>query len=71
MNLFTRYLVGEQASTMIFHLQFVDDTLLIGAKSWANVRALRAILVRFENMSGFKVNYHKSMLFGIHIEDSW
>ena len=70
-NLFTGYLVGAQAPTVISHLQFADDTLLIGAKSWANVRALQAILVIFENMSGLKVNYHKSMLFGINIEGSW
>jgi len=29
------------------------------------------VLVLFENMSGLKVNYHKSSLFGINIEDSW
>jgi len=55
---------------MLSHLQFADDTLLIGGKSWANVKALRAVLVLFENMLGLKVNYHKSMLFGINIEDS-
>jgi hypothetical protein len=31
-----------------FHLQFADDTLLIGVKSWANVRALKAVLLLFE-----------------------
>ena len=71
LSLSTGYMVGAQTPTMSFHLQFADHTLLIGAKSWVNVRALRAILVLFENMSGLKVNYHKSMLFGINIEDSW
>jgi len=28
-------------------------------------------MVLFENMSGLKVNYHKSILFGINIENSW
>lgn len=70
-NLFTGYLVGAQAPIMLPHLQFADDTLLIGTKSWANIRTLQAILVLFENMSGLKVNYHKSMLFGINIKDSW
>ena len=55
---------------MLSHLQFVDDTLLLGVKSWANVRALREILVLFENMSGLKVNYHKGMLVGINIAES-
>jgi hypothetical protein len=68
---FTGYSVGAHNPTLISHLQFADDTLLIGVKSWVNVRALRAVLVLFENMSGLRVNYHKSSLFGINIEDSW
>jgi len=45
----------------------VDDTLLLGSKSWANVRALRAVLNLFADMSGLKVNFHKSLLVGINI----
>ncbi|GAU45885.1 hypothetical protein TSUD_401090, partial [Trifolium subterraneum] len=37
-NLFTGYSVGTQAPVSISHLQFADDTLLMGTKSWANVR---------------------------------
>ncbi|CAJ2678808.1 unnamed protein product [Trifolium pratense] len=43
----------------------------MGVKSWANVRALRAVLVLFETMSGLKVNFNKSMLVGVNIPDSW
>lgn len=43
----------------------------MGEKSWANVRALRAVLVLFESVSSLKVNFHKSMLSGINISDSW
>lgn len=57
-NLFTGYHVGSTNSTVIFHLQFVDDTLLMGGMSWANVRTLRAVLFLFEAMSGLKVNFH-------------
>jgi hypothetical protein len=56
---------------MVSHLQFADDTLLLWVKSWANVRALRAVLVLFETMSGLKVNFNKSMLMGVNIPDSW
>jgi hypothetical protein len=35
------------------------------------VRALRAVLLLFESVSGLKVNFHKSMLTGINISDSW
>ncbi|CAJ2644200.1 unnamed protein product [Trifolium pratense] len=70
-NLFTGYSVGERAQVSVLHLQFADDTLLMGTKSWANVRALRAVLVLFESMSGLRVNFHKSMLVGVNIPDSW
>jgi len=30
------------------YLQFVDDSLLTGVKSWANVRALKVVLLLFE-----------------------
>ncbi|PNX82715.1 cysteine-rich receptor-like protein kinase [Trifolium pratense] len=53
-NLFTGYSIGGQGSVSVSHLQFADDTLLMGTKSWANVRALRAVLVLFETMSGLK-----------------
>jgi len=36
-NLFTGYNIGTQKSIAIFHLQFADDTLLVGAKNWANI----------------------------------
>jgi hypothetical protein len=69
--MFTGYRLGEQAPITVSHLQFADDTLLVGEKSWANVRALRAVLVLFELLSGLKVNFHKSMLVGVNISDSW
>jgi len=36
-NIFTRYNIGAQIVVPVSHLQFVDDTLLVGVKSWANV----------------------------------
>ncbi|MCI33444.1 RNA-directed DNA polymerase (Reverse transcriptase), partial [Trifolium medium] len=53
-NLFMGYYVGAQDTFTISYLQFTDDTLLIGVKSWANVCELRAVLVLFELMSGLK-----------------
>ncbi|CAJ2644534.1 unnamed protein product [Trifolium pratense] len=70
-NMFMGYSVGELAQVSVSHLQFADDTLLMGTKSWANVRALRAVLVLFESLSGLRVNFHKSMLVGVNIPDSW
>ncbi|PNX58080.1 ribonuclease H, partial [Trifolium pratense] len=70
-NLFEGYSLGESDPISVTHLQFADDTLLMGAKSWANVWALRALLVLFETMSGLKVNFNKSMLVGVNIPESW
>jgi len=56
---------------VVFHLQFNDNTLLIGNKSWAIVRAMRAGLVLFKAMSGLKVNFHKSSLVWVNINASW
>jgi hypothetical protein len=69
-NQFTGYTVGGLEGVTVSHLQFADDTLLVGVKSWANVRALRGVLLLFELMSGLKVNFHKSMLVGVNISES-
>jgi hypothetical protein len=70
-NMFTGYSVGGQEAVTVSRLQFAYDTLLLGVKSWANVRALRAVLMLFDLMSGLKVDFHKSMLVGVNISDSW
>jgi len=70
-NLFIGYRFGLHNELFVSHLQFADVTLLMGEKSWANVRAFRAVFVLFESVSGLKVNFHKSMLSGINIGESW
>lgn len=46
-NIFTRYLVQSLNSTVISHLQFAHDPLLLGVKSWANIRTLRVVFLFF------------------------
>jgi len=58
-QLFSGYSIGMVNPVMVSHLQFADDTLLLGTKSWSNVRALRFAVVIFEAMSGLKVNFIK------------
>ena len=70
-QLFNGYSVGPGGDVTLTHLQFADDTLIIGAKSWLNVRTMRAVLLLFEDVSGLKVNFNKSMLTGVNISDSW
>jgi hypothetical protein len=70
-NLFRGYQVGSSESVVVSHLQFADDTLILGEKSWANIRAMRATLLLFEALSGLKVNFSKSQLVGVNVHDSW
>jgi hypothetical protein len=70
-NIFTGYSIRVQHPAIISHLQFADDMLLLGVKSRANVRALRAVHVLFELMSLMKVNFNKSLLVGVNVPDSW
>lgn len=70
-NIYAGYEVGSNHSVSVTHLQFADDTLLFGIKSWENVQAIWAVLILFDAMSDLKVNFHKSMLMGANIYDSW
>lgn len=53
----------------ISHLQFADDTVFLGEASLKNVRCLRGILRLFEMVSGLKVNFHKSSIHAINLEN--
>jgi hypothetical protein len=44
----------------ISHLQYVDDTLILIQNSEENIANLELLLMCFEDMSGLKINYHKS-----------
>jgi len=68
---FHRYKVGIGTITVVAHLQFADDTLIIAEKPWANVCAMRAILMLFEAIFGLKVNFTKSKLFAVNVHLSW
>ena len=70
-NLFSGYKVGNNDMTVVSHLQFADDTLILGEKSWANIRVMCAILLLFESLSGLKVNFSKSHLVGVNVARSW
>ncbi|GAU35431.1 hypothetical protein TSUD_375210 [Trifolium subterraneum] len=49
-------------------LQFADDTILMGDCSWDNIRTIKSILRGFELVSGLKINFVKSKLYGINME---
>jgi len=70
-NFFTGYKVGRERNLSVSHLQFADDTLILGGKSWANVRAMRDVLHLFAALSGLNVNFHKNVLVGVNVNMSW
>jgi len=70
-NKFTGYGMGRSSEVCLTHLQFADDTIIFGEKSWLNVCTMRAVLLLFEEVSGLKVNFNKSLLTGVNVSDSW
>ncbi|GJX90487.1 RNA-directed DNA polymerase, eukaryota, reverse transcriptase zinc-binding domain protein [Tanacetum coccineum] len=59
---------GFKVNTLtLSHLFFADDTLFIGEWSRANIKNMVTIPECFYQVSGLKINIHKSNLFGIGI----
>ncbi|GKU88289.1 hypothetical protein SLEP1_g2571 [Rubroshorea leprosula] len=69
-NLFEGVPMGE-GSMNISHLQFADDTLLLGVATEENIWTSKCIMRAFELVSGLKVNYGKSSLIGINVDNLW
>jgi hypothetical protein len=69
-NLFKGFRVGTEG-LVISHLQYADDTLCIGEASMENLWTLKAILRGFELASGLKVNFGKSSLIGVNVNNNF
>jgi hypothetical protein len=55
-----------------FHtLQFADDTIIVGEGTWDNLWTIKTVLRSFELVSGLKVNFFKSKLYGVNLEDNF
>jgi hypothetical protein len=66
-NLFHGYKVSDN---IMFHsLQFADDTILVDEGNWDNLWTIKTVLRSFELVSGLKVNFYKSKLYGINLDD--
>ncbi|XP_071688100.1 uncharacterized protein [Rutidosis leptorrhynchoides] len=50
---------------VVTHLQYADDTIFFGEWNKRNAKSISKLLKCFENISGLKVNFHKSKLYGI------
>ncbi|MCH82956.1 LINE-1 reverse transcriptase like, partial [Trifolium medium] len=65
---------GYKVSNNIrFHtLQFAaDDTIIVGDGNWDNLWTIKTVLRSFEIVSGLKVNFYKSKIYGINLDDSF
>ncbi|XP_071695305.1 uncharacterized mitochondrial protein AtMg01250-like [Rutidosis leptorrhynchoides] len=51
----------------VSYLQYADDTLFLGEWSKKNERNIMKLLMFFEKLSGLKVNFTKSSLFGVGV----
>jgi len=58
-----------QAGLALSHLQFADDTLIFISSSLESMQNVKRILLCFELMSGLKVNFSESSIFGMGVED--
>jgi hypothetical protein len=68
---FFKSFVFKNSNVVVSHLQYADDTLFIGDACVENLWRVKAILKWFELMSGLKVNFGKSRLMGIGLDDSF
>lgn len=54
---------------LITHLKYADDTILFVTPTRENIVSLKFLLFCFEEMSGVKINYQKSEVFGVGLEE--
>ncbi|GKV27589.1 hypothetical protein SLEP1_g36748 [Rubroshorea leprosula] len=52
-------------------LQFADDTVIMGKADAKNIRTVKDILKWFELMSGLRINFSKSSIFGYNVSEKW
>jgi hypothetical protein len=55
----------------ISHLQYAGDTIFVGEACVENLWSMKAILRCFELISGLKVNFSKSNIFGVNVHNSF
>lgn len=52
-------------------LQFADDTVLMGKGNWNNLWSKKAIFRGFELVSGLKVNFFKSKIYRVNVDENF
>ena len=51
-------------------LHFIDDTIFFSMIDIKNIMTIKCVLICFEIVSGLKVNYTKSKLIGLRIQNN-
>ncbi|XP_058726694.1 uncharacterized protein LOC131598073 [Vicia villosa] len=50
---------------------FANDTMILGNGRWNNLWSIKAILEDFELVLGFKVNFYKSEIYGVNVDEAF
>jgi hypothetical protein len=59
--------LGELIPRGITHIQYADDTVIMIDGSVNSITNLKLVLYCFEWLTGLKINYHKSEVFGFGV----
>jgi hypothetical protein len=62
-------LLPELRSGGVVSLQYADDTILFSNPDEFYLRNLKSCLIWFENLSGMRINYHKSELISLNMQE--
>lgn len=57
------------SEVVVSHLQFADNTIIFCEAERAEIVAIKRILRCFEMVAGLKINFHKSMICGVGVDN--
>lgn len=64
-GIFKGVIIGDNNSS-ISHLQYADDIIIFLKNDTSSIKGIKSVLQRFFILSGLKVNFDKSQLYGFH-----
>ena len=64
-----RGVVPELVEGGLSHLQYADDIVLLLENSKQNIAMTKFLLICYEELSGMKINYNKSEVFVVGIDE--
>lgn len=56
---------------IVSHLQYANDTIIFCPPSLEYLCNIKKNLIAFHVASGLSVNFHKSAIYGINVDESW